>query len=759
MAKYTAGELIYLITGDNSKFKKSLDNSEKDAKKFGGKVGGVFKTLRNLAIGIGIAKIGKELISAASDAEETRNKFNVVFRDISKRSSKVAKDLSKNYGLSSKSAQQLLSDTGDLLTGFGFTQQSALDLSTQVNKLAVDLASFTNYSGGAQGASAALTKALLGERESIKQLGIAITEADIKRLAEEKGIVGELDRQTKASLTLALAIEQSKNAIGDFQRSEESFANQTRIAQARLEDLAVKLGERLLPVANKVVGLIIDLTDVLFENEEAFEAIDIIIAKLSDGIKFLSPILEFTLNSFSTLVIGINRLVTGEEKYISATKDLAKAQKKLNEINETLTSSTEDLTEAERQELKVRQEQLEIAAKTEIRKIAEDYLRIQNEINESLERQNELPAAALEQASSLLSMSLNYNKKKEIQATIQQQLQEGIDEELNLQEKLVGKNKELVELLGAKVALEQVDLDMIAAMEPRLALLVGLEAERIKKAQVLAEEKVELNKLSIQENEGNQIAFDNEVGRRNKLAEKYTEYAENHQNMSQGMWDRISVTREEAHKAELKRIEIEKNKKLDQLKSFAKQTGDVYNVVTDIADRYFESQLQLYDKDSEKYKEVKRQQFEYNKAVSAINAAIAGAQAAVGAYQALSGIPVVGPALGATAAAVITAFTTSQVGFILSQQFPGFQDGGFVPGNQFRGDNIPIRTNSGEAVLNPEQQRQFMDIANGNTQGAGGIATLKIVLMSADEQTEHTVNLINNRDYLIDTRSIQEGVV
>ena len=155
---------------------------------------------------------------------------------------------------------QLLSDTGDLLTGFGFTQEEALKLSTEVNKLAVDLASFTNFSGGAEGASLALTKALLGERESIKSLGIAITEADLKQYAKDQGLVfKELDRVSKAQLTFQLAMEQSKNAVGDFARTSDSFAGQLRILQGELEDVAIKVGVELLPLAKDLLGLLRDL--------------------------------------------------------------------------------------------------------------------------------------------------------------------------------------------------------------------------------------------------------------------------------------------------------------------------------------------------------------------------------------------------------------------------------------------------------------------------------------------------------------------
>ena len=89
---------------------------------------------------------------------------------------RAAKSLADNYGLADSTAKKLLSTTGDLLTGFGFSQSAALDLSEQVNSLAADLASFTNFEGGAEGAGMALTKAMLGETESAKSLGIVINQ-------------------------------------------------------------------------------------------------------------------------------------------------------------------------------------------------------------------------------------------------------------------------------------------------------------------------------------------------------------------------------------------------------------------------------------------------------------------------------------------------------------------------------------------------------------------------------------------------------
>ncbi len=238
------------LTKDVNKVGENIDKVSKGMIDFGGRLT-AFVTVPIIALGTVMAK-------SASDAEETESKFEAVFSGISKESSKVAENLRNNFGLGRIEAKKLLGDTGDLLTGFGFTQKSALDLANQVQELAVDLSSFTNNVGGAEAASIALTKALLGERESVKTLGIAILEEDVKKqvaLNNTKGLTFESMRQAKAFATLQLAQQQSKNSIGDFNRTQSSTANQLKLLTRDLKDEALVLGNLLLPVLTKVVSM------------------------------------------------------------------------------------------------------------------------------------------------------------------------------------------------------------------------------------------------------------------------------------------------------------------------------------------------------------------------------------------------------------------------------------------------------------------------------------------------------------------------
>tara|TARA_R100000700_G_scaffold21524_1_gene28222 strand:+ start:4361 stop:6532 length:2172 start_codon:yes stop_codon:yes gene_type:complete len=252
-----AEKTLSIRLGLNDKqFQSALRGVTKSIKQLPGQMKQVGSSMTR-SLTLPLAALGAGTIKLASDFEETNAKFNTVFSSMQGKANETAKNLQQNFGLSGRAAKQLLGDTGDLLVGFGFQEEAALNLSDQVNRLAVDLASFTNFEGGAEGASKALTKALLGETESAKSLGIVIRQntAEYKeRIAAIQAEQGVSEKQAKAMANLQIATEQSGKAIGDFSRTSGSFANQSRILKANLEDVGVELGQALLPIAMKAVG-------------------------------------------------------------------------------------------------------------------------------------------------------------------------------------------------------------------------------------------------------------------------------------------------------------------------------------------------------------------------------------------------------------------------------------------------------------------------------------------------------------------------
>jgi len=208
----------------------------------------------------------RSMINAASDAEETANKFNEVFKGIGAQSAATVQQLTGGYNLATSSAQELLSNTGDLLVGLGMTREESLALSADVVKLSADVASFKNVEGGTARAADSLTKALLGERDSLKEtFKTAVMEEDVKKRAaimrmKDRALT---DKQARALATLAIVTERNKDAIGDLARTADSYANVSRANEEATKALSESFGRLLLPLATELLKVGIKVTNWL----------------------------------------------------------------------------------------------------------------------------------------------------------------------------------------------------------------------------------------------------------------------------------------------------------------------------------------------------------------------------------------------------------------------------------------------------------------------------------------------------------------
>ena len=212
----------------------------------------IIKIMKNVTLATGAAMlgVGVQSVKAAAMFEEVDAKFNTAFRGIEKSAGDMAEELANSYIMSRTESKRLLSDTGDLLKGFGFTSEKALNLSGNVQKLAADLASYNNLQGGATRASEILTKALLGERDSLIGVGVKISEADIKQRMMEKGLdklAGTARMSARAMATYELILQQTKDAQGDVGRTSGSLVNQMKKIKAQFSDIAVVIGKALIP--------------------------------------------------------------------------------------------------------------------------------------------------------------------------------------------------------------------------------------------------------------------------------------------------------------------------------------------------------------------------------------------------------------------------------------------------------------------------------------------------------------------------------
>jgi len=406
-----AEELKVQITAEVDKAIRNMKRFETQTGKTQTKTKGFGKSLGDIKVGalavaggitaaIGtikrITEMTKRWIDAASDAAEINSKFNVTFDDMTTTANKAAREIAEGYGIANTTAKELLANTGDMLSGFGATDAQALDLSTRVQQLAVDLASFTNYSGGAKGAADALTKGLLGEREMMKSLGIAIGEADVKQRLLEKGqqdLEGTALKMARAEATLELAYEQSANAIGDYERTQESYANVARRSEEVTKALREELGKKLIPAAGTLKGSILQVKEEMLELITASNDLDSALEKIANN-----QIPDFN----EQMALANRRTIELRESLAGVAQGKISGQglKDLFNTMFNLKDVTEEITEENRRNQTVIENMEKISIRNE--KIASDKADAEeaaaDAVQKQIDLQKELLALANEQA-------------------------------------------------------------------------------------------------------------------------------------------------------------------------------------------------------------------------------------------------------------------------------------------------------------------------------------------------------------------------
>jgi len=283
------------IIGKTKQFTDSLTRSQKAMSKFSSVAGTLGKAT---VAGLGVASVaavtlGKDLVNLGSDANEARSAFETTFGESVPKLSGFVDEFANKAGLAAHELEGLLTQSGAIMQGIEFTGEASADLSVKLATLAGDVASFSNVQGGAEPVMQAFTKALLGERESLKTYGIAIMEADVQTKAFEmtgKSSAKELTKQEKALATYELLLEKTTVQQGDLNRTQESFANKSRAAQAKLKDLKVTMGAELLPVVEELLPVIVDLvTEVGPHLVEAIKAVAPFIQVVGELLSALAP--------------------------------------------------------------------------------------------------------------------------------------------------------------------------------------------------------------------------------------------------------------------------------------------------------------------------------------------------------------------------------------------------------------------------------------------------------------------------------------
>jgi len=201
-----------------------------------------------------LAKFTKDCIEVGSNVTEVQNVVDTAFKDLSWQADQWASNAMTNFGLSELSAKKYMGVFGQMSNAMGITGKAALDMAENVTGLTGDVASFYNLS--TDEAYTKLKSIWTGETETLKDLGVFMTQTNLDQYALNNGFgktTAKMTEQEKVMLRFQYVTSALSNATGDFAKTQDSWANQTRILSLRFEQLKASLGKGFIALFTPIL--------------------------------------------------------------------------------------------------------------------------------------------------------------------------------------------------------------------------------------------------------------------------------------------------------------------------------------------------------------------------------------------------------------------------------------------------------------------------------------------------------------------------
>lgn len=234
-----------------------------------------------LAKAIGLVMIARKALDTiktgidyASDLAEVQNVVDVTFGSATEAINSWSKECLAAYGMNEVSAKRYAGTIGAMLKSSGLAGDAIVDMSKDMVGLAGDMASFYNLD--LETAFEKIRSGISGETEPLKQLGINMSVANLEAYALSQGITtayNEMSQAEQVMLRYNYLMSATADAQGDFARTQDSYANQTRLLSESWLEFTGVMAEQLLPVLTTIVSWLNNIVAFLTENADMVSAV------------------------------------------------------------------------------------------------------------------------------------------------------------------------------------------------------------------------------------------------------------------------------------------------------------------------------------------------------------------------------------------------------------------------------------------------------------------------------------------------------
>ena len=287
------------------KLSQSMNSAGEKMKSVGDKMSSIGSKL-STTVTLPLVGIGTAATKMAMDAVESENLFEVAMGSMAGDARKWSEETSKSLGLNAYNVRKNVATYNAMLTSMGLTSQESLKMSEGLTQLSYDMASFYNLKP--EEAFEKLKSGISGEAEPLKALGILVNDNTIKTYAYSHGIAKQGEQLTEAQKVQArygAILDATKNAQGDLARTMDSPTNKLRVMKEQAEQLGIQFGQLLIPILEKLMGVIKPLMDkfqgLSKEQQETIIKVGLVVAAIGPVIMIIGKIISIA-GTLSTII-------------------------------------------------------------------------------------------------------------------------------------------------------------------------------------------------------------------------------------------------------------------------------------------------------------------------------------------------------------------------------------------------------------------------------------------------------------------------
>lgn len=245
--------------------RKGYDNALRSMGASAGKISaGIGRKIAVGLAGVGFAKFIKDATKAGASLNAMGTIIDASLPHMTKQVDEFAKRAGAQFGLSETQAKGFVGKFASMASAMGYTEEQAYKMSTALTGLAGDVASYYHISQ--DDAFAKLGAVFTGETESLKQLGVIMTQNALDAYALEHGygrVTAQMSELEKTTLRYNFVLDRLKLASGDFAKYANTWSGSIATIKLNWSNFMAVMGQGIINILLPLLQLIARISNAL----------------------------------------------------------------------------------------------------------------------------------------------------------------------------------------------------------------------------------------------------------------------------------------------------------------------------------------------------------------------------------------------------------------------------------------------------------------------------------------------------------------